>query len=116
MPVELRHIENQVKSIAKDIMGVFADGKVTAGEAIAVLPSVAHDVMVMVGRLEGMTGAERMALATAAVRNVYDQLDPDIPYVPAFIENPMEEWVLDHLVPPLIQRMFDLLPEKFRGE
>ena len=60
-------------------------------------------------RYDAMTEAERKAFVVGGVRGVYNEINPDIPGIPEFIENPLENYLLGMTIPMAYDMVHALL-------
>ena len=56
----------------------------------------------------GLGGAEKKEFALEVIKKAYREIDPDIPWIPAFIETPIENFLLNNLLPPLVDYLVGL--------
>jgi len=56
----------------------------------------------------GLSGDEKKAFVVEVVKKAYREVDPDIPVLPGFLERPLENYVLDNLVPYVIELIIDV--------
>lgn len=50
-----------------------------------------------------LPGGEKKAFVVDVIRQAYRKVNPDIPWLPGFIETPIENLLLDTLVPAVIE-------------
>lgn len=74
-----------------------------------------HDVLVAAGtaieiaeQFTGLDGKEKKEFVLEVVKKAYREIDPDLPWIPAFIETPIENFLLNNLLPPLIDYLVGL--------
>jgi len=61
----------------------------------------------VVQAMDNLSHAERRVKITALVRDVYTKLDPDIPFVPSFLEPGIEDMLLSLIVPAVFDAIVD---------
>lgn len=62
----------------------------------------------------GLPGDEKKAFVVDVIRKAYKEVDPDIPYLPNFIEGYVEDYILDNLVPAAIELIIDVSKGKVK--
>lgn len=55
----------------------------------------------------GMPGDEKKDFVLEVIRQAYRKVDPDIPWLPGFVETPLENLLLDTLVPAALEFLID---------
>jgi len=75
----------------------FSDVLTAAGTAIEIAET-----------FTGLSGEEKKAFVLEVIKKAYKEIDPDIPWIPGFIETPIENFLLDNLLPPLIDYLVGL--------
>lgn len=80
---------------------------------LKVLGEIVADFVDLAEGLEGKTGDEKAAFVESAVWLTYKHYDPDIPWVPEFIENRMEEILVRNVARAALNGIVKVL-NKFR--
>lgn len=62
----------------------------------------------------GLPGDEKKAFVVDVIGKAYREVDPDIPYLPNFIEGYVEDYILDNLVPAVINLLVDATSGKVK--
>ena len=83
----------EIEAVVKDVQEIFEDGFQWA-DVGAILGQVVPGLMDIAKTVEGKTGAEKKEFVVDCVWTLYKVFDPDIPYVPEFIENKLEKLVV----------------------
>lgn len=100
--------EQTVKAVAK-VVECFKDGFQFLDIVTAVKTACE-----IAEQFTGLPGNEKKAFVCEVVKKAYKEVDPDIPLIPGFIETPIENYVLDNLVPPLIELIIDVTKGKVK--
>ena len=100
--------EQTVKAVAK-VVECFKDG-FHFSDIITAVRTAAE----IAEQFTGLPGDEKKAFVVDVIRKAYKEVDPDIPYLPNFIEGYVEDYILDNLVPSVIELIVDVTKGKVK--
>lgn len=101
-------VEEKMPEIAKvleDLDDIFADG-LQWDDAGKVLGQVVPDLMDVADGLEGTSGAEKRQFVVDAIWIIYKHYDPNIPWIPEWIENKLEQVVVGKLAEAAVEAAY----------
>jgi len=87
-PTTFEEIKPQVEELAKRIFEPFKDGVQIHDWVQVSQPTVA--MLMLIAGVTNLSGAQKKALVLDAYGYIWDSLDPDIPWLPNFIDDPIE--------------------------
>ncbi len=113
MALQVQDFVDLLKPIVEDARELATDdGKFSFADLLKVTPSAVKAFMEIASDVKEATGEEKKQFVIEAFQWTYRELDPDIPWLPDFIENPLEEYLLDSLVPGLIEALYEEMKER----
>lgn len=112
MSITYDQISDAMRSIAREVTEAKADGQVTIREVLEIAYECAPRFMAHVGSLTQLSGAEKKALVMAAYADLWAALDPDIPWLPGWVDDPIEEGIRLALG-VLIDNLYDAAAQRF---
>jgi len=92
----------QTAQAVEQVVACFSDGFHFADivKAVRVAAEIAESIT-------ALPGDQRKAFVVDVIRQAYRKANPDIPWVPEPVETWVENYVLDNLVPSLIELIID---------
>lgn len=97
--LEVEQVEALLKPVIEKLLAKDANYFSVVFEAVTVLMKLVNDV-------KEMTGAEKKAFCIQAFKHTYMKFDPDLPWISGAIENAVEEYLLNKLLPAAIDAIF----------
>ena len=94
--------EQTVKAVAK-VVECFEDG-FQFGDLL----TAAGTAIEIAEQFTGLPGGEKKAFVLEVIKKAYKEVDPDIPWIPSFVETPIENFILNNLLPPLVDYLVGL--------
>ena len=101
-------VEEKLPEIAKVLDGlddIFGDG-LQWDDAGKVLGKVVPDLMDVAATLEGTSGVEKRQFVVDAIWIIYKHYDPNIPWIPEWIENKLEQVVVGKLAEAAVEAAY----------
>jgi len=91
--VEVEDILRQYRETKPNSLLEFFQFSYAIADEFMTLVEVSKDII---------AGADKKATVIEAVRYAYIEVDPNLPWIPAYIENKIEKWFLSSGLPALI--------------
>jgi hypothetical protein len=82
----------------------------TVTEVAGLVLSVGADLVEAVQNVQGLSGSEKKETVKSVIRGIYDDIDPNLPWIPEFIENRLE----DTLLGPVLDGFIDVIVGKYQ--
>ena len=102
---ELQEQIAKLKEEIKDVIQAYVDKKPqTTTEVFLFLFEVAGELIEVVEAAQDITkGSDKEQIVCELLKYVYDEVNPNIPWVPEPIESKLEDWLFTHAIPAFIR-------------
>jgi hypothetical protein len=97
----------EIAGLLEDLDEIFADG-LQWEDVGKVLGQVVPELMEIADSLEGKTGEEKREFVADAMWVIYKHYDPNIPWIPEWVENKLEKVVVAKLAEAAVEAAFKL--------
>jgi hypothetical protein len=104
------HMPDLVDAL-KGIDEVFGDG-FQVSDVPKLIGEVVPDLMNVAKAFKEETGPEKKAFVVDAVTTIYFYYDPDLPWIPEWIETKLEKWVVPQLASAAVEAAYKLGKKK----
>ena len=95
----------EIAGLLEDLDEIFSDG-LQWDDVGKVLGQVVPELMEIADSLEGKTGAEKREFVSDAIWVIYKHYDPNIPWIPEWIENKLEQVVVGKLAEAAVEAAY----------
>lgn len=106
-------IRNEIKGDVDNVMKSFEEYKkdgFTVSEVAKFVFEAGTELVEAVENVQGLTGAQKKEFVQTTVREIYKEVNPDIPWIPEPFETMLEDMMLDRSLDTFI----DFIVKKYK--